>query len=209
MKIIMMLIFLAALGAAIVKNKQADELEQKVALMAKQYNEELKKHASEVQALASENMSLKAVKDKGYSVNIPYSAQVDDAMNRIRIPSINFSQTSISKVVSTLNSISKDVDSEKEGVNLVILEPENIDYKVSASVQNISYKAALELILKGSNLEYKVAANFVIIQKIIKDTAATSSNIHGNLEMASQEQKRAIFTIKIKDRASPRLSDQK
>ena len=135
-----------------------------------------------------------------------FAGLIDDAMTRIRIPSLYLSRTPIQKVVSTLNSISKDSDPQREGVNLVILEPDNVEYFVTVSVQNMSYRSALELILKGSGLEYHVENHFVIIQKtsfsnaenLFPYTAAGSANI----EMASQNQKSAIYTIKIKDRVT-------
>jgi hypothetical protein len=126
-------------------------------------------------------------------------SKTGDAMSNLQLPTLNFSGTPIQKFVETLNVVSADIAPDKEGVKLVILDSENIDYRVTTSIQNTSYRAALDLALKGSGLEYFVDSKCVVIQKKVRTLGRDWSN---GVELASREQKSAIYTIKTKNRVS-------
>ena len=113
-------------------------------------------------------------------------SKTSDAINKLQLPLVNFSGTPIQKFVETLNVVSAEIDPDKEGVKLVLLDSESIDYRVTTSIQNLSYRGALDLALKGSGLEYIVDSKCVVIQKKVRTLGRDWSN---GVELASREQK--------------------
>ena len=129
----------------------------------------------------------------------------EDAITSIRLPALNFKDAPISLVVSTLNALSRDADPARKGIKLLVLEPEGIDQRFTLSVSNVSYRTALELILKGTNLEYKIEGSLIVIQKINPGDLTSRSNqsqSNRGLDFTSTEQKNSVFTIKVTDRTS-------
>jgi S1-C subfamily serine protease len=124
-------------------------------------------------------------------------------MRRVRFPSLNFQDKSLQVVVSDLNTLSKDVDPKGEGVTLVLLDAASVTHRVTFTAQNISFEAALTMILKGSGLRFQVESRFVVIDAATDQPVVPSrrESTKGG-EIISLDQRRAIFVIKIRDTVS-------
>jgi S1-C subfamily serine protease len=131
-----------------------------------------------------------------------FAAQIENTMDAIKIPSINFSKTPLAQTVSTLNVLSKDADPNKRGIILIIEDPETMIHSVTASATNISYRAALDLILNGSNFHYSIEGSIILIRRRDLDSGSNSAKI--GVEVISGEKKEAVYTIEVEDTSSGR-----
>ena len=141
-----------------------------------------------------------------------FSAPVDalaqgaaEAVARIRFVNLNFVDQPIARVVADLNILSRDADPRGEGVKVVLLDPDRVNHRVTLSVQGVSFRAAMDLILRGSDLEYHVEQRVVVIEPR-KDLAPAAAslpvpNTKGG-ELITARERGAIFTIKVKDTVS-------
>ncbi len=85
-------------------------------------------------------------------------------LDSIIIPSVNFNNLELSRVVSTLSAISAEYDTAGAGVNLVLLDPANKNPTVSITLRNLSLKRILDFIVTSVGYEYEVQADAIVVQ---------------------------------------------
>ncbi|MBK1876316.1 hypothetical protein [Pelagicoccus mobilis] len=90
-----------------------------------------------------------------------------EKLNRIIIPSVNFTEVELSKVVNTLSAISEQFDATGlgvKGVNLVLIDPERADPTVNITLRNLSLKRILDFIVDSVGFQYEVEADAVVVR---------------------------------------------
>ncbi len=88
-------------------------------------------------------------------------------LESIIIPSVNFNNLELSRVVSTLSAISEEYDTSAagaRGVNLVLLDPANRNPAVSITLRNLSLKRILDFIVTSVGYEYEVEADAIVVR---------------------------------------------
>ncbi len=84
-------------------------------------------------------------------------------LRNIVIPSVNFSEVPLRRVVSTLNDISREYDDEDEGVNLVLRDPDGEDPEITIQLRNMALGRILDFILEDTGFMYEVMEDVVVI----------------------------------------------
>lgn len=95
------------------------------------------------------------------------SLPLNEKLNRIVIPSVNFTEVELSKVVNTLSAISEQFDSTNmgaKGVNLVLIDPERSNPTVNITLRNLSLKRILDFIVDSVGFQYEVEADAVVVR---------------------------------------------
>lgn len=90
-----------------------------------------------------------------------------EKLNRIVLPSVNFSGMELSRVVSTLSIVSEEfdqADAAPRGVNIVLLDPGGADPVVNLTLRNLSLKRVLDFITGSVGYRYEVQADAVIVR---------------------------------------------
>ncbi|MBD5780582.1 type II secretory pathway, component PulD [Pelagicoccus sp. NFK12] len=90
-----------------------------------------------------------------------------EKLNRIIIPSVNFTEVELSKVVNTLSAISEQFDATGlgiKGVNLVLIDPERANPTVNITLRNLSLKRVLDFIVDSVGFQYEVEADAVVVR---------------------------------------------
>lgn len=90
-----------------------------------------------------------------------------EKLNRIIIPSVNFTEVELSKVVNTLSAISEQFDGTGlgiKGVNLVLIDPERSNPMVNITLRNLSLKRILDFIVDSVGFQYEVEADAVVVR---------------------------------------------
>jgi len=103
----------------------------------------------------------------GEEVERRIALQLDQKLDRIVIPSVNFTEVELSKVVNTLSAISEQFDATDlgyKGVNLVLIDPERTDPSVNISLRNLSLKRILDFIVDSVGFQYVVEADAVVVR---------------------------------------------
>ena len=105
-----------------------------------------------------------AVPDKAAAAD---QAPMWDKLNRITVPSVNFSGMELSRVVHTLGVISEEFDrtgADPKGVNIVLIDPANANPAVSITLRNLPLKRVLDFITDSVGYQYEVQADAVVVR---------------------------------------------
>ncbi len=99
-------------------------------------------------------------------VGKPVTTPLAQKLNSIIIPSVNFSGVELSRVVSTLSTISNEYDKSEgaAGVNIVLIDPSNKNPSVSITLRNLSLKRILDLITDSTGYQYEVQADTIVVR---------------------------------------------
>ncbi|MDQ8204477.1 hypothetical protein [Pelagicoccus sp. SDUM812003] len=95
------------------------------------------------------------------------SIPLNEKLNRIQIPSVNFTEVELSKVVNTLSAISEQFDTTNigtKGVNLVLIDPDRANPTVNITLRNLSLKRILDFIVDSVGYQYEVDADAVVVR---------------------------------------------
>ena len=90
-----------------------------------------------------------------------------DRLNAIVLPSVNFSNMELSRVVNTLSVISEEFDktgASPKGVNIVLLDQSNANPTVNLTLRNLSLKRVLDFITDSVGYQYEVQADAVVVR---------------------------------------------
>ena len=90
-----------------------------------------------------------------------------EKLNRIVLPSVNFSGMELSRVVNTLSMISEEFDATgatPKGVNVVLLDQGNANPTVSITLRNLPLKRVLDFITDSVGYQYEVQADAVVVR---------------------------------------------
>jgi len=90
---------------------------------------------------------------------------IQDKMNSITIPQVNFSGMELTRVIETLSELSVEYDPERVGVNIVPLFNSNdTNPRVNISLRNLNLDRILQFVTQQVNFAYDVGADAVTIQ---------------------------------------------
>lgn len=90
-----------------------------------------------------------------------------ERLNAIVLPSVNFSNMELSRVVNTLSVISEEFDktgATPKGVNIVLLDQSNTNPTVNLTLRNLSLKRVLDFITDSVGYQYEVQADAVVVR---------------------------------------------
>ena len=102
------------------------------------------------------------------------SGRIAEKMNNIIVPSVNFTNVPLSRVVETLSDLSVEYDAQKEGVNIVLLT--NADQgnpSVNIKLRKLSLDRILSFVTQQVNYSYDVGEDAV--------TVAPSGDVPGGI----------------------------
>jgi general secretion pathway protein D len=94
-------------------------------------------------------------------------APLNQKLNSITLPSVNFTNASIQEVVTALNEISEQYDTATvgaKGVNIVLLDPTNKAPKITLTLRNSSLKRVLDFVTESVSYQYEVQADAVVVR---------------------------------------------
>lgn len=90
-----------------------------------------------------------------------------EKLNRITIPSVNFTGVELSRVVSTLSSISEEFDDTgitPKGVNIVLIDPQRQNPSVNITLRNLTLRRVLDFITDSVGFQYEVQLDAVVVR---------------------------------------------
>lgn len=92
---------------------------------------------------------------------------LEEKLNRIVLPGVNFNGVELSRVASALGAISEEYDpdlSGPKGINFVLLDPAGKNPAVSITLRNLSLKRVLDFITGAVGYQYEIQADAVVIR---------------------------------------------
>lgn len=92
---------------------------------------------------------------------------INEKLNRIIIPNINFTEVELGKVVNTLSAISQEFDGTNlgaSGVNLVLIDPDRTNPLINITLRNLSLKRVLDFIVDSVGYQYEIESDAVVIR---------------------------------------------
>lgn len=90
---------------------------------------------------------------------------LQDKLNKIIIPQVNFSGMELTRVIETLSELSAVYDPEQKGLNIVpIFNPNETNPRVNISLRNLNLDRILEFVTQQVNFSYDVGSDAVTIQ---------------------------------------------
>ncbi|RPG86384.1 MAG: hypothetical protein CBC33_002585, partial [Coraliomargarita sp. TMED73] len=102
------------------------------------------------------------------------SGRIAEKMNTIVVPSVNFTNVPLSRVVETLSDLSVEYDSQKEGVNIVLLTSgQQGDPMVNIKLRKLNLDRILSFVTQQVNFSYDVGEDAV--------TVAPSGDVPGGI----------------------------
>ena len=91
--------------------------------------------------------------------------RIQDKLNSITIPQVNFSGMELTRVIETLSELSVEYDAERAGVNIVpLFNPNDSNPRVNISLRNLNLDRILQFVTQQVNFAYDVGGDAVTIQ---------------------------------------------
>jgi len=90
-----------------------------------------------------------------------------EKLNRIILPSVNFSGMELSRVVNTLSVISEEYDqtgATPKGVNIVLMDQGKGNPSVNITLRNLPLKRVLDFITDSVGYQYEVQADAIVVR---------------------------------------------
>lgn len=90
-----------------------------------------------------------------------------DKLNRITIPSVDFSGIELARVISTLSAASEEFDDTgitPRGVNIVLIDPNRTNPQVNIALRNLTLKRVLDFITDSVGFQYEVQLDAVVVR---------------------------------------------
>ena len=98
-------------------------------------------------------------------VEVDEGGRIQDKLNAITIPQVNFSGMELTRVVETLSELSVEYDPERIGVNIIPLFNSNdSNPRVNISLRNLNLDRILQFVTQQVNFAYDVGGDAVTIQ---------------------------------------------
>ena len=85
-------------------------------------------------------------------------------MESIVLPRVNFNGVILSRVIDTLSALSEEYDQEKEGINIVLIDPANKDPTVNIALRNLALNRVLDFTVESIGYEYDVQDDVVVVR---------------------------------------------
>ncbi|MGJ3243157.1 MAG: type II secretory pathway, component PulD [Opitutales bacterium] len=97
------------------------------------------------------------------------NAGILQKIRNIKIPRVSFSGE-LSRVLDTLADLSVEYDDPslpeiERGVNIVLIDPQNVDPRVNISLRGLSLQRILELVTQQVNFQFTVAQDAIIVSR--------------------------------------------
>ena len=90
---------------------------------------------------------------------------IQEKLNSIIIPQVNFAGMELTRVVETLSELSVEYDADKVGVNIVpLFNPNDNNPRVNISLRNLNLDRILQFVTQQVNFSYDVGGDAVTIQ---------------------------------------------
>lgn len=106
--------------------------------------------------------------------------RIQEKLNSISIPQVNFSGMELTRVIETLSELSVEYDPERIGVNIVpLFNPNDNNPRVNISLRNLNMDRILQFVTQQVNFSYDVGGDAVTIQPSdsIGGSATTTTEI--------------------------------
>jgi len=101
----------------------------------------------------------------GTQVEVVRDEGLQEKLNNIIIPQVNFSGMELTRVIETLSELSAVYDPKGEGLNIVpIFNPNETNPRVNISLRNLNLDRILQFVTQQVNFSYDVTADAVTIQ---------------------------------------------
>ena len=99
------------------------------------------------------------------AVEVDQGGRIQDKLNNITIPQVNFSGMELTRVIETLSELSVEYDPERVGVNIIPLFNSNdSNPRVNISLRNLNLDRILQFVTQQVNFAYDVGGDAVTIQ---------------------------------------------
>ncbi len=85
-------------------------------------------------------------------------------MESIVLPRVNFNGVILSRVIDTLSALSEEYDREKDGINIVLIDPANKDPTVNIALRNLALNRVLDFTVESIGYEYDVQDDVVVVR---------------------------------------------
>ena len=95
------------------------------------------------------------------------SAAMADKLNRIVLPTVNFTGMEISRVIATLSAMAEEFDQTgvgTKGVNFVLLDPKAANPAVTLTLRNTTLKRLLDFVVGSIGYQYEVQADAIVVR---------------------------------------------
>ncbi len=95
------------------------------------------------------------------------AAPLEEKLNRIVVPHVNFTRVEIGQVVTALSAIAEEVDEPDalpRGVNIVLLDPANKAPTVTIALRNTTLRRVLDFVTEAVGYQYEVQADAVVVR---------------------------------------------
>jgi hypothetical protein len=90
--------------------------------------------------------------------------QSDNKLHLV-LPDVQFRATPLKQVIESIAQMSREVDPQKEGVNILLAEESlNPDKPITVNLRHPTVIRAIKLICSGADLNYRVENTMVIIE---------------------------------------------
>lgn len=90
---------------------------------------------------------------------------IEQKLNSIIIPSVNFDGLEFTRAINTLSAISREYDPDGQGVNIVPRDREGIAGQVHINVTDLSLGRILDLIVDDAKFNYQVEEGVIIVRE--------------------------------------------
>jgi secreted protein with Ig-like and vWFA domain/type II secretory pathway pseudopilin PulG len=107
----------------------------------------------------------------GAALSASISNPQADKLRKIVIPSVSFNDVPLSRVISTLSTISEEYDrsdGNSSGANIVLLDPSAKDPHVSITLRNLSLGKILDLITDSAGYHYEVQNDAIVVRPTVE-----------------------------------------
>ncbi len=100
----------------------------------------------------------------GVTGPVDLGGRIQERLNSILIPQVNFSGMELTRVIETLSELSVEYDPERVGVNIVpLFNPNDSNPRVNISLRNLNLDRILQFVTQQVNFAYDVGADAVTI----------------------------------------------
>ncbi|MEX0322542.1 MAG: type II secretion system protein GspD [Puniceicoccaceae bacterium] len=90
--------------------------------------------------------------------------QILEQLESVFIPKVEFRELPLSQVVETLSELSLKQDRDDAGLNIVLIDPEGRDPRISILLRRLSLKRVLDFVVESSGCEYDLQKDAVVIR---------------------------------------------
>lgn len=101
------------------------------------------------------------------AARLAQSAPLEEKLNRMVVPHVNFTRMEIGQVVTALSAISEEVDEPDafpRGVNIVLLDSANKAPTVTIALRNTTLRRVLDFVTEAVGYQYEVQADAVVVR---------------------------------------------